>query len=288
MATSTDPKSASLTIDADIAQSLARVRIPPCPAIVTEILCEIQKDDPQIKVLNRIIASDVGISAMAVKLANSAIFGNAAKVTSVQQAVNRLGTANILNVVVDAALRKSSDGLPSQLMEKFWSRASSLALAAGLLARRHVGIAPDAAYTYALFHDAAIPVMMQNFPDYAPLYAASEGDGAQLIAQERAHFHCDHAVAGWLLARNWGLPEPIALAIRYHHDPEAYILPESTLPSNSLALIAVTIIAEHVVGEFIGDADLIDNRAFEDARLFLGSSDADLDEFQEIIAAALA
>ena len=160
---------------AELEGVLANIRIPACPAIVNEVMFEAQREDPSIKVLTRILSSDVGMSAMAVKLANSPIFGSAAPVRSVQQAVSRLGISNILNVVISVALRNASGNPPTPLMEKFWSRASTLALATGVLARKHVGISPESAYTYALFHDAAIPVMLANFPDYAAVYAASEG-----------------------------------------------------------------------------------------------------------------
>ena len=135
--------------------------------------------------------------------------------------------------------------------------------------------------------DAAVPVMMSNFADYAALYASATDRGTALIRLEQERFRCDHAVAGWLLARSWGLPPKIAAAIRYHHDPELYILPESELPSDALALIAVTLIAEHVLAEFTKDADLVGGRPFDDARTFLGTSEADLDEFRDIIASAL-
>ena len=157
---------------AELEGVLANIRIPACPATVNEVMFEAQREDPSIKVLTRILSSDVGMSAMAVKLANSPIFGSAAPVRSVQQAVSRLGISNILNVVISVALRNASGNPPTPLMEKFWSRASTLALATGVLARKHVGISPESAYTYALFHDAAIPVMLANFPDYAAVYAA--------------------------------------------------------------------------------------------------------------------
>ena len=79
----------------------------------------------------------------------------------------------------------------------------------------------------------------------------------------------------------------IASAIRYHHDPELYILPEKELPSGALALIAVTVIAEYVVAEFAKDAEPVKGRPFEDAMAFLGTSEADLDEYRDIVAAAL-
>lgn len=269
---------------AELEEVLASIRIPACPAIVNEVMFEAQRDDPSIKVLTRILSSDVGMSAMAVKLANSPIFGGAAAVRSVQQAVSRLGISNILNVVIAVALRNASGNPPTPLLEKFWSRASTLALATGVLARKHVGISPESAYTYALFHDAAIPVMLTNFADYA----ASQDRAATLIAQEQQRFRCDHAVVGWLLARSWGLPPTIAAAIRYHHDPEVYILPEKELPAGALALIAVTQIAEHVISDFVEDADIVSERTLENAKIFLGTTDAEIDDFRETIIAALA
>lgn len=273
---------------AELEGVLANIRIPACPATVNEVMFEAQREDPSIKVLARILSSDVGMSAMAVKLANSPIFGSAAPVRSVQQAVSRLGISNILNVVISVALRNASGNPPTPLMEKFWSRASTLALATGVLARKHVGISPESAYTYALFHDAAIPVMLANFPDYAAVYAASQDRAAALITQEQQRFKCDHAVVGWLLARNWGLPPTIAAAIRYHHDPEVYILPEKELPAGALALIAVTLIAEHVISDFVDDADIVSERALDNAKIFLGTTDAEIDDFRETIIAALA
>lgn len=285
MNTAVDTRSLTHT---ELEEALASVRIPAYPATVAEVMREAQKDEPQVKVLARIISSDVGMSALAVKLANSPMFGNGNPVKSVQQAVSRLGTRNILNVVIAVALRNTTTGLPTDLMERFWARTSTLALATGVLARRHIGISPDAAYTYALFHDAAIPVLMLNFPNYAEICGEAIHAPESLIPIEREHFNCDHAVVGWLLARSWGLPPLIASAIRYHHDPEVYILPEKELPSDALALIAVTVITEHAIADLTGTAAPVDNKAFEDAKMFLGSSDADIDEFREIIAAVLA
>lgn len=285
MTTATTPPPSSRD---KLAADLAAIRIPPCPAAVTEVLREARKEDPDFKVLSRIIASDVGMSAMAVKLANSPMFGSAARVKNVQQAISRLGTSNVLNVVIAAALRSSAEGLPADFMDRFWGLASARALCAGLLARKHVGIPPEDAYTYALFQNAAVPVLMQHFSNYAALYASAGDHGDKLVALEREHFHSDHAVVGWLLARNWGLPAKIASAIQHHHNPERYILPEDQLPSNALALIAVTQLAEYIIAELGGEAQAVDQRAFEDARTFLGTADHDLDEFREIVAAALA
>ncbi len=210
----------ALTHD-DLDEALRSIQIPACPAIVAEVMREAQKDDPDMRVLARVIASDVGMSAMAIKLANSAMFRAASPVKSVSQAVSRLGISNVLSVVIAVALRSTSAALPPALMERFWNRAATLALATAVIARCHVGISAESAYTFALFHDAAIPVMMAHYPAYASVYAAAEAAGRCLVAEEVAHFPCSHPTVGWLLARNWGLPPVLSAAIRFHHEADA-------------------------------------------------------------------
>ena len=284
-ATATSARPA-LTHD-ELNETLQAIKIPACPAVVAEVMREAQKDDPDMRVLAKIIASDVGMAAMAMKLANSAMFRAPSPVKSVPQAVNRLGINNILSIVIAVALRNSASDLPPELMERFWNRASTLALAAAVIAKRHVGISADAAYTFALFHDAAIPVLMTHFPDYVGVYSRALETRQSLVEVEFEHFKCSHPIVGWLLARNWGLPPKVAAAIRFHHDPELFSLDDESLTPDSVSLIAVTLVAEHVLAEFVGDADAAVTPLLVAALDFLGTSGADLDEYRDLLAAAI-
>ena len=81
-----------------------------------------------------------------------------------------------------------------------------LALVASLIARRQYGISPDAAYTYALFHDAGVPLMMRRFPNYGELLERCRAEGKLLGNMEEEYFPCTHPIISSLLVRNWGLP----------------------------------------------------------------------------------
>lgn len=267
---------------------LANIEIPACPGAVTQVLAEIQRDDPDVNRLAHIIASDVGMSAMTLKLANSALFNRGATVSNVSHAVARLGVSTIQNVVVASALRASMRGLPEALLEKFWDRASTMATAAGLIARRLYGIPADAAYTFALFHDAAVPIMMRRFDAYAALFDEAERTGGNLYAIERENFPCSHDVVGALLARNWGLPANISQAIRFHHEPDVYNLPESVLPREVLSLIAVTHVAEYLFAEIIDEVDIdVGAAMYAKALDHLGILAADLSDLREDLEQAL-
>lgn len=262
--------------------------IPACPAQVVEVMAEAQRDEPDLHKLANLIASDVGMAAMTIKLANSPLFRGHARIGTVPQAINRLGVRNIVCVVVAAALKSSLSDLPAAQLERFWNRASTIAVAAGLVAGHLYGIPRDTAYTFALFHDAAIPVMMRRFKSYAAMFEDVLAQGWPLAEMEVQRFHCDHAIVGALLARNWGLSELVAQAIRHHHDGQLYSLPASTIAPAAVSLIAVTQVAEYLVAELLGERDVEVGVLFGQAVVHLGIAEAELQEMREELAELLA
>jgi len=153
--------------------------------------------------------------------------------------------------------------------------AAEEAMAAGITARKLRGIQPDTAYTYGLFHNAAVPVMMRRFKDYRALMDQAARDGFILAQEENRRYHCSHAVVGGLLARNWGLPATIANAIRHHHEPDLYGPARPYLDDASLALVAVTQVAEHLLAGNLGQANPECEASFEPAVAYLAAQSVD-------------
>ena len=266
---------------------MSSIDIPTCPGMVTDAMREAQKDEPDLSRLADIIGSDAGMSAAALKLANSPLFGANNRVVSVRKAVERLGIQNVVCVVVASALRASVTGLPAAWVEDFWRRTMQLALSSSLVARRQYGISADAAYTYALFHNAAIPLLMRRFPNYVDVLEGCRSEGRMLSDAEEQYFPCTHSIVGSLLVRNWGLPPLLGQAIRFHHEKDVYDLPDRSLPGGALSLIAVTQVAEHLLDEIIGDTSEVDTNLLERALAFLGISNDDLDELRQRFASAV-
>lgn len=263
------------------------IDIPTCPGMVTDAMREAQKDEPDLNRLADIIGSDAGMSAAALKLANSPLFGASNRVPSVRKAVERLGIQNVVCVVVASALRASVTGLPAAWIEQFWKRTMQLAMASSVVARRQYGISADAAYTYALFHNAAIPLMMRRFPNYADILESCRSEGKALNDAEEQYFPCTHPIIGSLLVRNWGLPPLLGQAIRFHHEKDVYDLPDRSLPGGALSLIAVTQVAEYLLDEIMGDNSEVDTNLLERAVAFLGISNDDLDELRHRVASTV-
>lgn len=272
----------------DLQKVMSSVEIPACPAAVTDAMQEAQKDEPNLGRLADVITSDAGMSAAAIKLANSPIYGASTKISGVRKAVERLGTKNVVCVIIATALRASMSGLPAAWVEQFWKRVTLVAIAASMIARRQYGISPDAAYTYALFHDAAIPLMMRRFPDYAGIYEKCHAEELMLVEAEKSYFPCTHPIVGSLLVRNWGLPGLLGKAIRFHHEDDVYELPDRTLPGGALSLIAVTQVAEYLVTDVMQANDLeVGAEQFARALVHLGISEGDLDELRGLVTTAV-
>lgn len=274
---------------ADIEKVFNTVEIPACPAMVTQVMAEAQKDIPDIRKLAKAISADAGMSAVTIKLANSPLFRVGPPVSTVQKALDRIGMSNAVCVIVAVSLRSAMTGTSAAFIEKFWSKSSALAMAAGLIARKQHGLSRDGAYIYALFHDAGIPMMMKRFPEYEGKLAELCGKGELIIDVENAHFPCTHPIIGSLLVRNWGLPAIVSKAILFHHEPDVYELPDSTLPAGALSLIAVTQLAEHISNELDGEVDLeVGPLLFNRSLAYFGLHEEDIADLRELIMLARA
>lgn len=269
----------------EINQVFSNMDIPSCPAIVSMAMSEAQKDEPDLRKLAAAIEKDVGMSALTLKLVNSPMFRTSQPISLIPVALARLGIRNVVCVVVAAALRNSLKGDDAKWLEKYWSNASLAATIAGMIAKKQMGIAPDTAYTFALFHDSAIPLLRKRFDNYANVVANAIKAKRPLIEVEEEYFPCTHPIVGSLLARNWGLPPIIGQAIRFHHEDDVYELPESVLSGTTLSLIATTHVAERLLtlNEQNNNLEVSDDH-FEKAMEHLGISIEELEEIRESLA----
>jgi HD-like signal output (HDOD) protein len=234
-------------------QTLKDIGIPPCPAILERIMNEIRKDEPDYNRLTQIIKSDVGLSAGLIKTANSPYFGSRRLVRSVNEALMILGLKISQRAIAGIILHNTFPHTPS--MVRFWDASARIARLSGWLAGRLgcPGLMAEDAYTFGLFRDCGIPVLLSRFPDYErTLTQANQEPQLSFTAVEEKILPTNHAMVGCILAQSWWLPEEICLAIRNHHDRIMLESVESQLPMLSRRLIAVAQLAEHLLQHLLG------------------------------------
>lgn len=240
-------------LDNLLERSILDVGIPPCPVILDRFMSEARRDDPDFARLAHIIGSDVGLSAGLIKTANSPYFGVRQRVRSVNEALAVLGLKAASRAVAGIILRNIFP--PTLHLERFWDASARIARASGWLAQ-HLelrGLRAEDAYTYGLFRDCGIPVLLGKFPAYEALLVRANQDAAgSFTAVEESGVPTNHAMVGCILAQNWWLPEEICLAIRNHHDLGALESLDSRLPLLTRRLIATAQLAEYLLQQQMG------------------------------------
>jgi len=116
----------------------------------------------------------------------------------------------------------------------------------GFIARQMYGVNADIAHTVGLFVHVGIPVMLHGLKGYATtLTKAMAQEDRSFIETENAAHLTDHAVVGAIVAKTWHLPPIISIAVRLHHD--FTILNDVSIPVEARTLVAMTLVAEHLV-----------------------------------------
>lgn len=229
--------------DAD--KLVAGISIPPRPAALAELMAERAKNEPDLQKVSRLIGGDIGLAAAMLKAVNSPYFGLTRKVDSPFQAISMMGMKNVMNIVTGLMLRNAVGG-KNVALDRFWENSQQNAMLSAWLAKRLPGISSDEAYTFGLFHDCGIPILMQKFPNYKDtLFAANASDDTAFTLIEDQRHATNHATIGFLVAKAWFLPESICDAIRLHHDETIYTQPDSVTPLVR-NLISVARLAEHL------------------------------------------
>lgn len=224
---------------------LAGVIIPPRPSIVSAIMDEQGRSDPDLGRIGQLIGNDVGLAAAVLKTINSPLYGLRRQVGSIDQAVMMLGMKNVSSLVMGLALRSN---IPSAGLDRFWDSATRTALASSYLANTLGCGSREDAHLFGLFHDCAIPLLMQRFPDYKETLALANRAGDRVFTDiEDERHQTNHTVVGSLLASNWKLPEHLREGILYHHDPNVF---ELGLPALTVNLIATMYLAESIENGF--------------------------------------
>lgn len=237
-------------VEAKMRIAVRNIGIPPRPTILDQIEHEMRRSDPDYNRLAGIIVADVALSASLIKVVNSPYYGFSKKARSVQEALLVLGLKVAIRTIAGLVLHTVFKRVAN--LERFWDASACTARVAGWLAQqvpRNLGIRAEDAYTFGLFRDCGIPVLMIPFPEYREiLQIANQEISLPFTKIEDDSLSINHAIVGSQLAEDWLLPDVIHQAIRFHHD-QSVLLRSSTQSASTAVqrLIAIAQLAEFLI-----------------------------------------
>lgn len=243
-------------VDELLRTELRAIKIPPRPAVMLNIEQEMRSRAPNFGTLEAVISLDVGISASLLKIANSAFFGFNGHARSVKDALHILGLNTIATAIAALSLRKAFAHVPN--LERYWDSSARIAQLSGWLVAHlescHHKLRPEEAYTFGLFRDCGIPVLMSMYADYFDILMAANNEEARpFTAVEDDEMGLNHAMIGATLADEWQLPIEFRAAIELHHDQDAILgLSAHKVPNVSRYFMAISQLAEYLFQKLSG------------------------------------
>lgn len=261
-------------------QLIKTIRIPPRPSVLVEIQKELNKDEPCVTNLARIISNDVAMAASLMKLTNSSFFGLRLQARSVDHAVRLIGMKQT-GILMTGIIARQTIEIKAHSLRQFWDRSSKRAHGMSALVGRFPVCTSDIAHTYGLFCDIGVPILMERFPNYAEIWKlANKEPVLPLTEVEDRELSTNHAAIGSLLARTWGLPETVSTAILLQHDYAT--LEDSATPEVIRGLIALSSLVEYAILKFEGQESSMEwNKSGDRVCQFLGISHDDAEDWCE-------
>jgi len=182
--------------------------------------------DPESTVdsISEVVGLDQALAGRALRAANSAASAARSPITTVKDAVVRLGRSTMLALGFGPRVRENlQQAVPEfGLAENaLWRHSVAAALAAESLGALGSVPIPPESYAAALLHDVGKLVLARFLdPDLLSFLRRAQEEGhCNPMEAEMEILGVNHAELGGLIARHWSLPNSIALGIQYHHSP---------------------------------------------------------------------
>lgn len=195
------------------------IALPSIPRVIAMVLSELNREEPDLRIISQHINIDVGLTARLLRLANSAQFNLTNQIGSVSDALAVLGLDQVRSLTMAAAMAGAFKNVPGMEMLQFWRYSLDVAKLSRKLARA-ARANHSVAFTAGLVHAAGELVMHLGMPDQMRWLNQQAEPLSMLRAKAEQHLlgYC-YADVGAGFARSWQFPSAIVDAIQYQCTP---------------------------------------------------------------------
>jgi putative nucleotidyltransferase with HDIG domain len=196
--------------------------LPASTVRLSQIVCEPKSHMNEVIEL---ISLDQSLTVKLLGAANSAASASRVSVGTVQEAVMRLGTAQVMALAVASSARKLLEAPVGEYGYSeggLWRHSVAAAVAAEILPLHLRTEVPRETFTAALLHDIG-KLVMARFLSAEVLHFLREARERGHVSEMQAEtqiLQVHHAELGGIIAQRWKLPQRVVQGIIYHHAPE--------------------------------------------------------------------
>ncbi len=215
-----------------------RTHLPTLPVILTNILKVASDENASAADLASFIGKDQAMANKVLRLANSAYYGLARKVDSIQRAISVIGFNEIVSLAVGMGVFNTlsmarKDNFLN--MNDLWLHSIGCSFAAKEIMLRmpsggnsNARNAPlrksqgDEIFLSGLLHDIGKVIFVIYFPEpYRLVLGEAIKQQRPLEQKESELLGVNHAQMAGLIMQRWNFPETLVMPSLYHHDPRS-------------------------------------------------------------------
>jgi HD-like signal output (HDOD) protein len=198
-----------------------KVKLPVFSTIALNIKNEITKEEPDVRLVEKLITHDQALTSEVLKVSNSSFYKGLQQITTVRNAIVRLGineVSNIVTLVTHKNLFYSNNQLLNNIMQNLWRHSVGCAIGSHWLARhRDMQGAMHESFFAGLLHDVGKLLILKVAEELKKHNRLSVQISDALLNEAMNTLHTDF---GYSLMKHWSFPEKYCEIARKHHSIE--------------------------------------------------------------------
>jgi len=203
-----------------MAAALARATgLKPFPAVAQRAIGLLNDPDTPLRKIREALETDPAITAGLLRVANSAAYRSRQSINSVEEAVQRLGSRHVLEIVTSVAamgMFKDVKGVGLQVRD----HCARVGAMTRVLASEWHNASAENPFLCGLLHDLGKLLLLQvSGIDYQKLDPRALSQADEAFVHERALLGYDHAVLAAHVLESWKLSSSVAEVVAWHHQP---------------------------------------------------------------------
>ncbi|PKG38283.1 HDOD domain-containing protein [Psychromonas sp. Urea-02u-13] len=192
--------------------------LPRLKQVLQELLEMVNQDDVDFGKLSDKMIQDQILSARLLRMANSAHFGGGKSISSINDAIIRVGSGPVRTLVVASVLSGAFPKLKTLNLKEYWANTFEVATIASKIGAK-AGLDPSEVFTTSVLHNIGELMIHSLIPEGALEIENRVEAGENRFDVQQALLTTSSPVLGAKLAKQWKFPDEMVDAILNFNDP---------------------------------------------------------------------
>jgi putative nucleotidyltransferase with HDIG domain len=194
------------------------LNVPVFHTVAVRLQQVLSRPDFSIDEVNKLITADPGLASQVLRVSNSSFYSGLTKVTTIRDAIVRLGATSVANIAMLATqqdMYRSKDAKLNGIMSTLWQHALCCAIGAKWLATRtNLAAMAQEAFLGGLLHDIGKLFLLKVMEEIIKEGKSNGPISPALLTEVINSKHVEH---GYLLMQKWSMPEAYCIIVNDHH-----------------------------------------------------------------------